>query len=415
METKTIKDKIQEEAFQAWVKFGRKGSILARTGFGKNKVAIMAAEVEPNDAKILFLAETNQREKDFRDELVKWNYKGMHIEFMCYQSAYKLKNQHYNLVIADEIDLSLTPIYSSFYVNNTFDHILGLTATLSKRDKVNSDEESITKYQLLSTIAPVCYIYTVDDSQNDGTGRKLNIFKIYHKLDDLDKKAVIVGTKKAPITTSELEGYKYCDKRFQQSLFIQGSFAQIAIRNAAGKRASLLYSLPSKIIECKKLVKGLKGRTILFGNDINSLLNITPNVISSKNTDKKNDLIRTKFESNKINLIGSFKMLKRGANLKDLDNCVIMSYYSTERDMIQSMGRLRDSSKEGNIFIFVTKSTQEEVWFRKMLENITSFNIKEFNNVEDCLTYLKSKEEDDIHDSNIVSISDLLSNKKVSS
>lgn len=396
---KSIKDKVQEEAFNAWLKSGQRGTILARTGFGKNKLAIWAALKEKSDAKILFLAETTQREKDLKDELIKWSYNGAKIQFMCYQSAYKLQNQHFNLVIADEVDLSLTPVYSAFYFNNTFDHILCLSATINSRERVNSDDEnSITKLQLLNQFAPICYKYTVDDSNIDGTGRKLNIYKIYHELDNVDKKAVVVGTKKKPLIMSEYEGYKYCDSKFQQAMFINGSFQQIAVRNAAGKRASLLYSLPSKINECKKLINGIRGRTILFGNDINSLLEITSDVISSKNTEKKNDLIRTKFDDNKIDLIGSFKMLKRGANLSDLDNCIIMSYYSTEKDLIQMIGRMRYKHEEGNVFIFVTKDTQEMKWFSKMMQNITTFIITEFKSVDECLAYLK-KNKYDISDS----------------
>ena len=68
--------------------------------------------------------------------------------------------------------------------------------------------------------------------------------------------------------------------------------------------------------------------------------------------DKKNEEIRNKFERNRINLIGSFKKLRRGANLGGLDNCVIMSYYSKERDLIQMVGRLRYNSKDGKPLSF---------------------------------------------------------------
>lgn len=387
---KSTKDITQEEAFNAWKKANKKGTIFARTGFGKMLLAIWAAQEENVSANVIFLAETTQREKDLRDELIKWKYVGPEIKFMCHQSAYKIKGEYFNLVLSDEIDLSLTPVYSLFYFNNTIDNILGLTATIDPRDKVDqNNENSETKLNMLSRIAPVCYRYTVDDSQLDGTGRKLNIYKIYHELDTVDMKAVVVGTKKVPIITSEAEGYKYCDNKFKQAMFIEGTFQSILIRNAAGKRASLLYSLPSKIKEVRKLVSKLKGRTILFGNDIPSLLDITSNVISSKNSNKKNDRIRSDFEKGKIDIVGSFKMLQRGANLPNLDNCVLASYYSTEKGLIQMIGRMRYKDEYGNVFVFVTRGTQEEKWFKNMMYNMTTFNIQEFNSVDECLKQIK--------------------------
>ena len=81
------------------------------------------------------------------------------------------------------------------------------------------------------------------------------------------------------------------------------------------------------------------------------------------------------FEKNKVNVIGSFKKLKQGANLDGLDNCIIMSYYSTEKDIVQRMGRLRDNGKIGNIFILLTIATQEETWFNKMFENLDNIEM----------------------------------------
>lgn len=159
---------------------------------------------------------------------------------------------------------------------------------------------------------------------------------------------------------------------------------QLEIRITSQKRSNLLFNLPSKIETTKKLINSLNKKTILFGNSLDALLKITPNVINSRNSDEKNNLIRQKFDSNKIKVIGSFKKLKQGANLKSLDNCVIMSFYSSEKDYIQRIGRLRDNGQEGTVFIILTKDTQEEVWFSKMLGNNAIF-LEWYNNIDDYL------------------------------
>jgi ERCC4-related helicase len=62
-----------------------------------------------------------------------------------------------------------------------------------------------------------------------------------------------------------------------------------------------------------------------------------------------------------------------------------MSYYGKEKGFLQRMGRLRmDGNKTGNVFIIVTRKTQEEKWIKKSLED-KDFNIIECDNINDCL------------------------------
>lgn len=154
------------------------------------------------------------------------------------------------------------------------------------------------------------------------------------------------------------------------------------------KRSNILYNLPSKIDIVKILLSKLKNKTIIFSNSLDILLKITSNVISSRNTSEKNEEIRNSFDKGIINTIGSFKKLEQGANLNDLDNVIIMSYYSKSKSLIQRLGRLRNNGKVGNVFIIVTKDTQEEKWFNKMFEKINNLNLIYCKNVKDCINKL---------------------------
>jgi hypothetical protein len=98
----TIED-IHQKCKAAWKAAGKKGTAEIITGQGKTKIALDLASEFPQDARILFLAEASQREIDLAKEIQKWNYTGAPIEFMCYQSAYKLEGQNYDFVIADRI------------------------------------------------------------------------------------------------------------------------------------------------------------------------------------------------------------------------------------------------------------------------------------------------------------------------
>jgi len=292
-----------------------------------------------------------------------------------------------------EIHDSLSPAYHQFYLNNSFDAIIGLSATIQKETSYEINNKVTTKGELLDKIAPICFTYNINQGQLDGTSRKLNIYIINHELDNINK-TVKAGSIKKPFFQTELQSYNYWDKEHKKAWYIEDlDTRELKITITATKRSKLLYSLPSKIGIVKELVKNIKGKTILFGNSIDSLLKITSNVISSRNDEAINKLIRDNFEADKIKLIGSFKMLKQGANLTELDNCIIMSYYGIEKDIIQRLGRMRENGKTGSAFIIKTNNTQESIWFDKMMQNLNEFNIIECNNIEDCIDKYKLNEQ----------------------
>lgn len=386
------REQIQKEAFDAWVKGGRRGTVEMITGIGKTKVSLDAVKELPKDARIIFLAETSQREMDLRKDQIRFECTDYMIHFACYQSAYKWEGEQFDLVIADEIHDSMTPEYSKFFKNNKYDRLMGLTATVDRKVKVSEDEEgnAILKGELVDKYAPVCYSYTMDDGQKDGTSRSLVIHEIRHNL-DIKNKNIEAGSAKKKFFQTEFAAYQYKDKMFKQACWMSEADKVWAIPRFSRLRATLLYSLPSKIKAVKACMEVIEGQTILFGNHIDSLLQITPNVMSSRNTPKKNDKLRTDFDKGKIDTIGSFKMLKQGANLVGLENCFIHSYYSTQKDTIQRVGRLRNDGTVGNVFIMVTNNTQEEVWYRKMLENNSTIPVVRYKDYKEFIQNYKTK------------------------
>lgn len=396
MENNEKKNKIQMQAVKAWLKNNKKGTLEIITGLGKTFCALHALYEMPKDDKIhLFLAEVKDRKKDLYEDILKYNeifnrdvLKDYNFKFKCYQGVYKKKNLKLGLVIADEIHDACTPSYSKFFKNNSYDALIGLSATIDRNTSYKTESKVFTKGEILDSICPVVYKYGFKKAYKEGTTRKLKVNIIHHELDKT-KKVIKSGGKKNSFYQTEEKAYKYWSKRHAQSWFIFDSEKKkLMIRITAKKRNDILYKLASKVEEVKKLTNNINTRSILFGNDINSLLKITPNTISSYNKDEENSYIRKQFENGKINLIASFKKLKQGANLPNIDNCIIMSYYSSSKDLIQRIGRLRDNGNLGNIFIFVTKETQEEIWFTKMFENFNNVKTVVYNNVEE---YLKNK------------------------
>jgi superfamily II DNA or RNA helicase len=393
------KNDIQKKAVEAWINNNKIGTCEIITGLGKTFIALHCLLSMPKDEKMhLFLAEATDRKRDLLKDINKFNdifgtdiLNDYNLQFYCYQTVYKWKHRDFGLVISDEIHDSLSPSYSMFYQNNVYDAILGLSATI-KRDTYyeKQDGSKFSKGELLDIYCPVIFKYNIEQGQKEGTSRKLKINVIYHELDGVNK-TVKAGSKQKPFFQTERSAYEYWDKQFKKALFLEDEEVKnFKLRITSHKRSDLLYNLRSKIPIIKELLPTLKGKTIIFGNSISSLLEITPNVVSSKNTDDKNKYIRDLFENDKIDLIGSFKKLKQGANLKNLDNVIIISYYSTEKDIIQRLGRLRIKNDDvGTVIILCTKNTKEEDWLKKMFENMDSFDIQYFNDINE---YLKNNE-----------------------
>lgn len=378
------KDKVQKQAIKAWIEFEKKGTCEIITGLGKTFIALHALYTMPkNDDVHLFLAEAKDRRTDLEADIAKFNsifgkdvFRDYNLEFYCYQTVYKWKDKSFGLVIADEIHDSLSLEYSKFYFNNNFKAIIGLSATV-ERDTTYELETGlvISKGDLLDQIAPVCFTYNMKDGQDDNTSRDLDIYVIVHKLDEVTKN-MPAGSKAKPFMQTESAAYQYWDKQHKRSFFIADeAMKSLQIRITSTKRSSILYNLKSKIPVVRKLLDNLQSKTIIFGNSIDALLQVTPNVVSSRNSDEENRRIRLDFDCGRIKAIGSFKKLKQGANLDGLDNGIMMSYYSTNKDLIQRMGRLRENGKIGSFFILLTQGTQEEVWFSKMIESVQHLNI----------------------------------------
>lgn len=390
----TRKD-IQQQAVYHWVESNKKGTLELAVGTGKTIASLMCLYTMPQkDGKVhLFLAETVEREKDLLSDIQLFNkiyncnvLQDYNIKFLCYQSAYRLTDYNFGLVIADEIHNSLTEEYIKFYRNNQYDAIVGLSATVDRTIKYEIDGEEVTKGDLMDSIAPSCYKYTMEDSIKDGIGRILNIYIITHKLDSKTKNIPAGSVQKRFFQTEE-ESYKYWDKEHKKSWFLLNQeMKDMKIRVTAAKRSKLLFELPSKVEATTKLLKNITGKSIIFANSLDSLLKVTPNVVSARNTPAENKTIRDNFDNNKISIIGSFKKLQQGANMKELDNCILMSYYSSEVSLVQRLGRVRkNGDKVGSAFIFLTEGTQEEVWASKMLQNLNDFNIIYCKDIDDCI------------------------------
>lgn len=390
------KERIQQEAYESWYAAGKIGTVEQATGTGKTFVAFKCILSMPKGSNILFLAETVVREATVSADAKQYKkfygvdpLKGYKFKFATYQGAYKYTLLDYfptatpqdTIVVMDEIHDILSDKRIEF-VNNSMIVTMknpigfqwfpkvGLSATIDRKTQYLIQGQEITKFDLLKTFCPVVYTYSLQESMDNKTTRDIKFFVLKHELDSTNAN-IHVTAKGSNFYTTEKSNYAHLDKYVKDAMF-QKYTSEAAkkqrVIQVATVRARFLYSLGSKIKSCKELVKQLPGKTLVFGQDSKSLLDICPTSIVSENTNYVQDL--ADFKSGKTMLTGSNKILKQGENIPMLNNVVLMAYYSKTKDFCQMIGRLRTDMPNGNVVVYVTSGSQEEKWFSKMTEEL---------------------------------------------
>jgi superfamily II DNA or RNA helicase len=294
--------------------------------------------------------------------------------FYCYQS---LPIEERQLDIYDEIHDALTPKYMQ-NIKLGAKYKIGLSATIPKNynifradldyksvNKVHSSKSElesgdisfINKGQLLDKLCPIVYVYTLEQGITEGLLSPFKTYIIEHTLDTLDKSILIWKSKGEFGSESD---YYHKRARLKQNYNLP-----FFMKQRLGKEMTLLlYELPSKTKLVKNLLETISGKTIIFGTRLEQLKLITDNVVEGKNF---NELV-AKFNEGSIKTIASSKKLKQGITLEGIENCIIVSYFSTFSDIIQQLGRIVRfvEGKVAKLYIIVTLNTFEEKWFGEM-------------------------------------------------
>jgi len=380
------KDQEQRKALNAWAKAGFTGSIIAGTGFGKSRCGVLAVahSIDEHDSKgnALIIVPTQQLQEQFKEEFIKWGYNDMleHIEVMCYQSAYKLTDKHYNVVVCDEIHLGLSPEYRKFFENNTWDRLLCMTATLP---------EDIDYCEVLNNLAPTVYSISLDECVNLGLVSPYQVICKPIKLSD----AETAEYKKANNTFVYAKYTLGQFDAFDRANYIMGAGKHTATNEekaaaaqfyrAIRARKAVVDHADGKIAELQKIViKNVGEKILVFGGSnefTNKLADATEtfsSVYHSGKTKKQKEQALKDFRSGDKPVLCSTKALNQGFDVADATMAVICGLTSKGLTMIQRVGRIIrfQEGKVGKIIILYVKDSQEEKWLKnsvKSLNNVT--------------------------------------------
>ena len=380
-----VKDEEQRKAINAWANNKFTGSIIAGTGFGKSRCGVIAVgkSLDTNtDAKGLVLVPTNQLQEQFKEEFIKWGYEHIldRVDILCYASAYKIENEHYHIVVCDEIHLGLSPEYRKFFENNTWDRLLCMTATLP---------EEFEYKEILFGLAPTVYKISLDKCVELGLVSPYQIICIPVELTTVEEQEY----KKANNTFVYA---KYCLGQFDafdRAKHIMGSgkhTASNADKAAAAQfyrsiraRKAVVDHADNKIAWLQKIViKNIGEKILVFGGSnefTNKLADATEtfsSIYHSGRTKKQKEKALADFRSGDKPVLCSTKALNQGFDVADATMAVICGLTSKALTMIQRVGRIirYQEGKIGKIYVLYVKDSQEEKWLKssvRKLDNVT--------------------------------------------
>ena len=386
------KDKEQREHLLRWNDAEKKGTSIAATGLGKTRMGLLALndilEDEPFKRALIIVPTENLRDNEWLNEFEKWDLKHLldRVDFQCIQTAYKYRNEHYNIVIVDEVHTTLSPEYRKFYEHNTWDNIYCLTATTPENEEY---------LEFLNMFAPI--VYTTDLNRAVSLGL-ISVYKVFN-----------LGI---PFTAEEAKKYNGVQYYYNMAVKELGGRFQ-AFENAGKwknssdpdqkkwanvfymmmqKRKKLCYNASNKLLVTKEIIEKFSDRkALVFSESIDFATDVRDTIgddkcllFHSKLKKKERQQVLEDFgDQNEYNILSSVKALNAGLNVPECSLGICCAGSSKALDNIQRTGRtlrLQEGKTAIYINLYVTGS-QELSWVRK--RTAKDYNTQWVTSVED--------------------------------
>lgn len=271
---------------------------------------------------------TDLRDRDFKKELVAWEADHLEdrITFMCYQTAYKLKNQQVDIVIADEFDYSLTPEYYNVYKNNSFKHQIFTTAYIAG-----------DKMQYVKDISvPIVYRKTLQEVEDKDVLNKSKYYFVNFLMSDQEVKTYWYHSNKIKELQGELRQLQFELKIDYKRV----KWVQHKLKTAARNRKMFLNSLESSAHNCRRLMRDIyntdKSCKIITFCELTSQADLVCKYTYHTASEDNN---LEKFRNDEIQALAVCGKINRGVNISGVNNVIFESCNQSKTQLIQRLGR----------------------------------------------------------------------------
>lgn len=371
----------QIQALRKWKEQKCKGCIVAATGVGKTRMALIAISkvVEKNPTiKTVVVVPTKALKKQWLEKLEEWQ---LDAEILVMNTAAS-KPFKCDFLILDEAHKINSEFMSNTLQNCSPHFILGLTATFERLDG---------REKILEQYAPVCDTITVKEAVENGW---LAPYRKYKVLLDVD---LTEYNKATQVFLSAFSFFNFewdvamaavTSKKYQQKLaesyncdIKQVQANAYSFNRSLQFRKKFIANHPKKLEIAKKILESRQNKKcITFNGSIAMCKQYKSGyLLNSKQKDKENEAILNEFNHIDKGILHTSKMANEGLDVPGLSVGIVTGFNSSKTTSIQTLGRVIrfEEGKVAEMFILVLKNTVEEAWFKKSQEKQEFIEINE--------------------------------------
>jgi superfamily II DNA or RNA helicase len=373
----------QKQAIEYFFAYKGNAVFSVPTGAGKTFVAIrilqMLREKEPGLKALIVVPKNVILEKtwfpELKDNGIMLNQVGIYngnIKEYCKvmittnASVSGINYKMFDFLIFDEVHNAGTPAMLSL-LNAGFKYKLGLSATPKRQD--------MKHWKIYEAFAYNVYEYSMKQALDDDVLNKFDFYDIKVEMPIEDMKHYELLTGSMAVLMRKVGGYEKFlalpmsnpDKR--------------ALMKLISERKKLVWNHKKKMEVVSKIAREYKDHKVLIFNQFNAMTNalyyylgaegVKCAVIHSELPAKQKFETLRDYKDGKISTLISTKMLDEGYNLPSIDVGIILSNDSTERQLVQRMGRvLRKKETKSTLIQVYMANTFEETGAIKRSEEI---------------------------------------------
>lgn len=371
----------QQEAVKKWLAAKGKGSIVAPTGVGKSRIALITIKAllkKYPSLRVLVVVPTTTLKNQWQEHIDEWGFQ-FNAEAEVINTIVKHKYTC-DFLVLDEEHRYASDLFKQIFNCVQYKLVLGLTATFERLD---GKEKIIAKY------CPVVEEITKLECLANGWISNYKEYQVLIDVDDIDyykqlnkefiryfeffgydfQKCIACCGKEGWKYKLKLrdEMYKGKDESKKKEILQAITINSMGLMRVMQKRKAFINNHPKKIEIARQIMEARKNKKIItFSNNVKMAENIQngENVYTGKTSKKRSATMIEDFLAGRITQINSCSKLDAGFDCPDVSVAIILGTDSSEIKAVQRRGRAVRTSgdKIAEIFYLVIKDTIEEKW-----------------------------------------------------
>jgi len=349
------------------------GRLLLAPRFGKTKLMTDIIRREKPSSILWASPSAKLCEIDLPAEFVKWEVSEYlkSTTFVTYASLHKATG-HYDMIVLDEEQcLTENNAINLISKNLSCNYMISMTG-------VPTEHSHKKELYMQLGLNRILYSVNINEAVEAGILSNYDITLVRVKLDERNN--LLISKPQMCFWTSERRNYEYLSQAIETAKRDGTSNKGLMFRIFA--RMRFIGNSPSKLAAVKYyLGQEIKGKTLIFADNIKQAKTLCPYTFHSKTDDKCLKL----FQEDKIERIAMVNSGGTGYTYKEIDNLVITQANSDKNGMVsQKISRtlLMQPDYKAHIWLFVLEETQDEKWVQLVLDRFDRSKVREiyFNN-----------------------------------